>query len=206
MRDPSARRVVSIIACGLCLGIGVVALIKWRGNRRDRPTEFKGYVHAHSEGDNGPGHPHGTGTLSRAEITAILRDYDKKIADDPGNGALVSEKIHFAIDYEPAVAAKACRELLEYSPDSEFLMSHLVIAQLRCGKHARAVRWAQKCVDKRENVDNLLLLGQVYYETRALDRAEATYRRVLDIQSDNPQALAGIRYIEELRKRRSPDS
>lgn len=202
MCPPRGRGVVLVLVVGLCLGVATALAIKWRAHRRTGPTKFKGYVHTHSEDPSYRGHPHGTGTLSRAQIASILRDYDKKIVDEPGNGALISEKIHFAIDHAPAVAARVCGELLAYNSDSEFLMSHLVIAHLRCREPAKALHWARKCVDKRKSVDNLLLLGQVYYETRTLARAEEVYRQVLDIQPDNEQALAGIRYIDELRTRR----
>lgn len=189
-----------------CLGASIAVLWKWQTCRRDRPTSFKGYVHEHSGDPEQRGHPHGTGTLTRAEVTSILEDYDKRIADDPGNGALISEKIHFAVDHDPEKAIATCRELLEYSPDSEFLMSHLVIAYLQRGTYDKALHYALRCVAKRKNVDNLLLLGQIYYQTRVLDKAEEVYEQVLEIEPGNEQAKAGIEYILELRSRKyKPD-
>lgn len=159
------------------------------------------YRHDHTADSPGsPGHPYHGRQISPEQVTGLLSDYNRRIAADPENGELISQKIHFALEYDLNSAVEECEKILRDNPDNDYVIFHLAVAYMLRGDHARAIHYAERCLKKKDTVDNRSLVAQIYYRHGNFEEAKKRYQEILLIDPEYKQAKQALEFIKQWQK------
>ncbi|NPA12796.1 MAG: tetratricopeptide repeat protein [Aquificae bacterium] len=111
----------------------------------------------------------------------------------PDNEYLLSKLIRFyKRKNQIQKAEKIIKEILKENPDKGSLYFALGVLSVEKGDINSAVKYLEKAVAVSKKPAYIMLLADLYYQKRDLDKAEKLYKQILEKDPDNLKALESL--------------
>ena len=188
---PEKKHPVAVVVLIAILAIVVGVVYSMRPKERPLPDMATLDLHNHHH-EHGHGHAHGhSHGLDEGAVQAKIDEFDRKIALDPTNPALMSAKIHFALEQAPDAALEECHRILKKKPDDPYALEHAGTAYMLKGQFKKALYYATLLQQKGFAELGHGLSGQIHYRNGAYAEAIKEFDKVLAIAPNDTDALNG---------------
>jgi Flp pilus assembly protein TadD len=129
-------------------------------------------------------------------------EYERTVMLDPKMSEAYVNLGILLLDKDPAAALAPLGKAVELLPAQSRARFLLGVAQERSGEPAKAAETFEGAVRlDREDTETLLHLGNLYVQMKRPADAESAFRRVLELQPNEPHALLGLAQSLEAQKK-----